>query len=136
MAKNKTTRKKTTRDPPAGRAARPRRRRPDAKGGRAAEEHFRLMVESVRDYAIISLDPEGRVTSWNAGAQRIKGYAAEEIVGQHFSRFYPPEAVDRGWPVHELEVAQREGRFEDEGWRLRKDGSRFWANVVLTALRD
>ena len=82
------------------------------------------------------LDPKGHVASWNPGAERIKGYRAEEIIGQHFSRFYPQEAIDRGWPDHELEVAAAEGRFEDEGWRVRKDGSQFWANVVITALRD
>jgi PAS domain S-box-containing protein len=81
------------------------------------------------------LDRYGHVTTWNVGAERIKGYKAEEIIGHHFSRFYPPEALGRGWPQHELEVAQREGRFEDEGWRVRKDGSCFWANVVITALR-
>ena len=80
--------------------------------------------------------PGGHVASWNAGAERIKQYRAEEIIGQHFCRFYPQEAIDRGWPAHELEVAQAEGRFEDEGWRVRKDGSQFWANVVITALRD
>ncbi len=100
------------------------------------EDSFRLLVESVRDYAIFLLDPQGRVASWNAGARRIKGYTAEEIIGSHFSRFYPADAIARGWPEHELEVARQEGRFEDEGWRLRKDGSRFWANVVITALRD
>src|SRR5947209_10319199 len=82
------------------------------------------------------LDPKGRVTSWNPGAERIKGYTAEEIVGQHFSRFYPPAAVERGWPAEELRRAAAEGRFEDEGWRVRKDGSRFWANVIITALYD
>src|SRR5213078_995835 len=96
----------------------------------------RLMVDTVQDYAIILLDPEGRVVSWNAGAQRIKGYRAEEIVGQHFSRLYPREAIDRGWPAEELRRAAAEGRFEDEGWRVRKDGSRFWANVIITALKD
>jgi PAS domain S-box-containing protein len=99
---------------------------------RQSEERFRLLVESVRDYAIFMLDPEGRILTWNAGAERIKGYRAEEIIGQHFSRFYPPEAGD--FPAHELRVAAAEGRFEDEGWRVRKDGSRFWANVVITAL--
>src|SRR3954466_16185328 len=74
--------------------------------------------------------------SWNLGAQRLKGYAPEEIIGRHFSTFYTREALDSGWPAHELKVATREGRFEDEGWRVRKDGSRFWANVVITALRD
>jgi PAS domain S-box-containing protein len=103
---------------------------------RRSEERFRLLVEGVSDYAIFMLDPEGRVVTWNPGAQRLKGYQPEEIIGQHFSRFYPQEAIDRGWPEHELLVAAREGRFEDEGWRLRKDGTRFWANVVITALRD
>ncbi|HZR69062.1 MAG TPA: PAS domain S-box protein [Burkholderiales bacterium] len=97
-------------------------------------DRFRLLVESVRDYAIFMLDPEGRVATWNAGAQRIKGYSAEEIIGRHFSTFYPPDAVAAQWPQQELEMAKRDGRFEDEGWRLRKDGTRFWANVVITAL--
>jgi PAS domain S-box-containing protein len=101
-----------------------------------SEERFRLLVESVKDYAIFMLDQEGRVATWNSGAERIKGYAASEIVGEHFSKFYPTEAIQAGWPQHELRVAAREGRFEDEGWRVRKDGSRFWANVVITALRD
>ncbi len=101
----------------------------------SSEERFRLLIDTVKDYAICMLDPEGRVVSWNAGAQRIKGYTAAEIIGRHFSCFYPPEAIERGWPEHELTVAAKEGRFEDEGWRLRKDGSRFWANVVITALR-
>ena len=103
---------------------------------RQSEERFRLLVEGVSDYAIFLLDPEGHVASWNTGAERIKGYKAEEIIGQHFSRFYPRDAIDRGWPQYELEVARAEGRFEDEGWRIRKDGTRFWANVVITALRD
>jgi len=97
-----------------------------------SEERFRLLVESVKDYAIFMLDPDGRVLTWNAGAELIKGYSASEIIGQHFSRFYPPEAGD--FPAHELRVAAAQGRFEDEGWRVRKDGSRFWANVVITAL--
>jgi PAS domain S-box-containing protein len=97
---------------------------------------YRLIVEQSRDYAVFFLDLEGRVRSWNAGAQRIKGYAPEEVVGRHFSVFYTREQVDSGWPQHELKVAAAEGRFEDEGWRVRKDGSRFWANVVITALRD
>ena len=97
---------------------------------------YRLIVEQTRDYAVFFLDPEGRIMSWNAGAQRIKGYAPEEIIGRHFSTFYTRESVDSGWPQHELKVAAAEGRFEDEGWRVRKDGSRFWANVVITALRD
>ncbi len=103
---------------------------------RHSEEHLRLLVEGVKDYAIFLLTPEGMIASWNAGAEAIKGYKADEIIGQHFSRFYPPEALNRGWPDHELAVALAEGRFEDEFWRLRKDGSRFWANVVITALFD
>lgn len=103
---------------------------------RQSEERFRLMVESVRDYAIFMLDPDGYVTSWNKGAELNKGYKADEIIGRHFSVFYPQEKLEARWPQHELEVAQREGRFEDEGWRLRKDGTRFWANVVITALHD
>jgi len=99
-------------------------------------EDFRLLVESVLDYAIFMLDPRGYVLTWNAGAERIKGYKAEEIIGQHFSRFYPSEALQRGHPEYELQVAQAEGRFEEEGWRIRKDGSLFWADVVITALRD
>ena len=98
------------------------------------EERFRLLVEGVRDYAIFMLEPDGTVASWNAGAERIKGYAPGEIIGQHFSRFYPPEAIARGWPEYELEVARAEGRFEDEGWRVRKDRSLFWADVIITAL--
>ena len=103
---------------------------------RRSEERFKLLVESVRDYAIFMLDPEGRVLTWNAGAQRFKGYSAEEIIGQHFSRFYPAEALARDLPGHELKVAAATGVFEDEGWRVRKDGSLFWANVVITAMRD
>jgi PAS domain S-box-containing protein len=94
------------------------------------------MVESVRDYAIFRLDPDGRVTTWNAGAERIEGYRAEEIIGKHFSIFYPPEAAKRGQAHVVLRMAVDQGRVEDEGWRIRKDGSRFWANVVVTALRD
>jgi PAS domain S-box-containing protein len=97
---------------------------------------LRLLVEQAKDYAIFLLDPQGYVVSWNPGAEHMKGYRAEEIIGQHFSCFYPQEAIDRGWPTHELQVAQAEGRFEDENWRVRKDGSQFWANVVITALRD
>jgi PAS domain S-box-containing protein len=96
----------------------------------------RLLVESVVDYAIFMLDAEGRVATWNLGAERIKGYRADEIVGQHFSRFYPPEDLANEKPARALEIARREGRFEDEGFRVRKDGSRFWASVVITALRD
>jgi PAS domain S-box-containing protein len=100
------------------------------------DDPFRRLVEAVQDYAVFLLDPAGTIMSWNPGAERIKGYRAEEIIGQHFSRFYPPEVLERGWPQRELELARAHGRFEDEGWRLRKDGSRFWANVVITALRD
>lgn len=103
---------------------------------RFSEQRLRLLVESVRDYAIFMLDPNGRVMSWNLGAQQAKGYTAEEIIGRHFSIFYPPEVVASGWPERELEIALAEGRCEDESWRVRKDGSRFWANVVITALRD
>jgi PAS domain S-box-containing protein len=100
------------------------------------DEPFRRLVETVSDYAIFLLDPEGCIQSWNRGAQRLKGYETSEVLGKHFSIFYPQEAISRGWPEHELEVARRVGRFEDEGWRLRKDGTRFWANVVITAMRD
>jgi PAS domain S-box-containing protein len=102
---------------------------------RQSEERFRLLIESVQDYAIFMLDPDGRVASWNAGAERIKGYTADEIIGQHFSRFYPQEKIAEDFPGHELAEAARVGRFEDEGWRVRKDGMQFWANVVITALR-
>ena len=94
------------------------------------------LVSGVTDYAIFSLDPTGHVTSWNDGARNIKGYEPQEIIGQHFSRFYPADAVTRKWPDYELRVATTEGRFEDEGWRVRKDGSSFWANVVISAIRD
>ena len=97
---------------------------------------YQLMVESVRDYAIFMLDPAGYIASWNLGAKRIKGYEADEIIGRHFSVFYTKDAIDVGHPQHELEIAAREGRFEEEGWRIRKDGSMFWANVVITAVRD
>jgi PAS domain S-box-containing protein len=100
------------------------------------EESFRLMVESVKDYAIIMLDPSGHVASWNQGAERIKGYQADEIIGKHFSCFYPADVIQRGIPERELKVAAEEGRFEDESWRVRKDGSQFWANVIISALRD
>lgn len=99
-------------------------------------EPFDLLVASVADYAIFILDPEGRVSSWNMGAERIKGYVADEIIGQHFSRFYPPEDVVQDKPARELEAALAHGRFEDEGWRLRKDGTAFWANVIITPMRD
>ncbi|MDB5212433.1 MAG: hypothetical protein JWO86_360 [Myxococcaceae bacterium] len=102
----------------------------------ASEDRFRLLVDSVVDYGIFILDVDGHVTSWNTGAARMNGYAASEIIGKHFSVFYPPEDIAAGKCEYELEVAARDGRFEDAGWRLRKDGSRFWANVVITAMRD
>jgi PAS domain S-box-containing protein len=101
-----------------------------------SEERFRLLVASVKDYAIFMLDPAGRVSTWNEGAQRIKGYTAEEIIGQQFSRFYTREDVESGKPERELEIAAAEGKSEDEGWRIRKDGSQFWANVMITAVRN
>lgn len=101
-----------------------------------ARELLQLLVESIKDYAILLLDKEGRIMSWNTGAERLKGWKAQEIIGQSFMRFYPPEDVANGKTDMELRVAREEGRFEDEGWRVRKDGSRFWANVVITALRD
>src|SRR5690349_10464315 len=100
------------------------------------DELFALLVQSVRDYAIFLLDPEGRVITWNEGAQRIKGYKASEIIGRHFSTFYPRKVAESGLPAFELQEAARVGRFEDEGWRVRSDGSLFWANVVITAVRD
>src|SRR5215207_3419665 len=105
-------------------------------GLRRSEEHFRSLVEGVRDYAIFMLDPQGRVASWNAGAQRLKGYRAEEVVGEHFSMFFTEEDARRSRPEKQLEEAVREGRFEEENWRVRKDGSRFWANTIITALHD
>src|SRR5690242_4366383 len=99
-------------------------------------ELYRLLIESVRDYAIFALDATGHILTWNPAAQRLKGWTASEIVGKPFSMFYTPEEIAAGRPQHNLEVAAREGRVEDEGWRVRKDGSRFWASVVITALRD
>ena len=119
---------KITRDLTEQRAAQERVRR--------SEEIFRLLVASVKDYAIFMLDPTGRVMTWNAGAQRLKGYTRDEIVGRHFSEFYPEEDIRSRKPDVELEVAEEVGRFEDEGWRIRRDGTRFWANVVITAVHD
>jgi PAS domain S-box-containing protein len=99
-------------------------------------EQFRLLVMNVRDYAIFVLDVSGRIQTWNPGAENIKGYTADEVIGRHFELFYTEEARARQHPAYELEVASREGRFEEEGWRVRKDGSLFWANVVISALRD
>ncbi len=117
---------KITRDLTARRAAEERIRE--------SEERFRLLVQSVEDYAIFMLDPTGRVTTWNAGAERIHGYTAEEITGQHFSVFYTAEDLAAGKPAKELVTAVETGRYEEEGWRVRKDGTRFWANVVLTPI--
>ena len=103
---------------------------------RESEERFRLLIDGVRDYAIFMLDTQGNVQSWNTGAEVIKGYTADEIIGRHFSMFYPDDDVQRDKPGFELKTAAEVGRFEDEGWRIRKDGTRFWANVVITALRD
>jgi PAS domain S-box-containing protein len=123
----------------------PRRSTPDAlhphepvriQTGVINDRLYRVLVETVRDYAIFHLDTGGHIITWNAGARRLKGYEKADILGQHFSVFYPPEDIASGKPAHELVVAEAEGRFEDEGWRVRKDGSRFWANVIITALRD
>ncbi len=103
---------------------------------RASEERFRLLVQSVRDYAIFMLDPQGIVASWNEGARSIKGYRDYEIIGRHFSTFYGPEDVANGKPAWELREAIAKGSFEDEGWRYRKDGTRLWANVIITAIRN
>src|SRR5258706_298650 len=108
----------------------------DGENLRRSDERFRLLVEGVSDYAIFMLDANGKVATWNVGAQRIKGYSADEIIGQHFSIFYPPDVKESGWPDHELQVAAEKGNFVDDGWRVRKDGTSFWANVNITALRD
>ncbi|MCM5680583.1 PAS domain S-box protein [Schlegelella sp. S2-27] len=100
------------------------------------EERFRMLVEAVQDYAIFMLDPQGYIVSWNSGAEKIKGYTAGEIIGKHFSVFYPPEVAAAKWPEEELRRATRDGRYEEENWRVRKDGTRFWALVVITAVRD
>lgn len=103
---------------------------------RASEERFRLMVQSVRDYAIFMLDPTGHIATWNEGAKRLKGYTPKEIIGKHFSIFYPKEDLDDGKPPRELRIATETGKYEEEGWRIRKDGTRFWAHVIITAVRD
>ncbi|MGZ5434228.1 MAG: PAS domain-containing protein, partial [Thermoanaerobaculia bacterium] len=115
----------------------------DVTAQRAAEEElrqgaeiFQLLVSSVRDYAIFMLDPDGNIATWNLGAQRIKGYSPAEIIGRHFSTFYGEEDIRNRKPERELEIARAEGSVEDEGWRLRKDGTRFWANVIITAVYD
>src|SRR5579859_8239862 len=101
-----------------------------------SDEVFRLLVDSVKDYAIFLLDPKGIVSTWNQGAERIKGYKSSEIIGQHFSRFYPEQDVRDGYPQRLLDLAAEEGRVEAEGWRVRRDGSKFWARVTITAVRD
>ena len=111
-------------------------REPPARAAVVGRNLYQLLIESVRDYAIFILDPGGHVSTWNIGAERLKGYKPSEIIGQHFSKFYPPEDKEAHKPERELEIAIREGRVEDEGWRVKKDGSRFWANVIITALRD
>ncbi|MEP7002386.1 MAG: PAS domain S-box protein, partial [bacterium] len=117
-------------------SARPFIARAGDKAAQESAEFYRLLVESVQDYAIFALDTKGYILSWNAGAQRSKGYTADEAIGKHFSIFYPAQMVAEGFPEFELRTALNKGRFEDEGWRIRKDGTRFWANVVITALRD
>jgi PAS domain S-box-containing protein len=102
----------------------------------APQATFELFVDRVVDYAIFMLDPNGIVLTWNAGAQRLKGWRADEIIGRPFTLFYTPAAKASGWPEEELRRAREDGRFEDEGWRVRRDGTRFWANVVITALVD
>ena len=103
---------------------------------KAAGDQLALPVSGVVDYAIFMLDATGAIITWNEGAQQIKGYTADEVIGRHFSIFYPPADASSGKPDWELEVAKREGRYAEEGWRVRKDGTRFWARVVITALRD
>lgn len=106
------------------------------RGAQSSDVPFRLLVESVQDYAIFMLDPTGHIVSWNLGAERIKGYTAEEILGRHFSTFYTPADLARKHPAYELKIARERGRYEEEGWRVRKDGTRFWASVTITAVRD
>src|SRR5581483_9686434 len=101
-----------------------------------SDERFHLLVEAVSEYAIYMLDPSGRIITWNTGAQRIKGYTESEIIGQPFALFFTPEDIERGKPDRILETARREGKYQEEGWRVRKDGSRFWANALITALYD
>ena len=111
-------------------------RKQAAEALRRSEEQFKILVQGVTDYAIYMLDPQGRVTNWNAGAERLKGYRPEEIIGQSFARFYTAEERDKGIPLNNLRIAQLDGRFEKEGWRVRKDGTQFWANVVIDPIKD
>jgi PAS domain S-box-containing protein len=112
------------------------RAEPTAVADLDGDARFRLLVDSLRDYAVFMMDPEGHIVTWNSGAEHIKGYATHEIIGQHFSRFYLREDVERGKPDWELEIAKTNGRYQEEGWRVRKDGSRFWASVMITAIRE
>ena len=121
---------------PARENGEPGRSPAEAPPGPSVGVDYWTLVQAIEDYAIFLLDTTGRIVSWNAGAQKLKGYMAQEIIGEHFSRFYTDEAVARGWPAYELQQASLTGRFEDEGWRVRKDGSTFWSNVVITAIRD
>src|SRR5688572_10946704 len=129
--------------PRSGRDSQPREARPGPQPPSAltrepseTDRLLRLLIDSVRDYGIFLLDTTGHIRTWNPGAQRIKGYTPQEAIGRHFSMFYPPSDIIAGKPEMELRVAAAEGRFEDEGWRVRKDGSLFWANVIITALRE
>jgi len=106
------------------------------KADKLREQQFQLLVQGVVDYAVYIIDPRGHVTNWNAGGQRIKGYSEKEIVGQHFSCFYTPEERDEGAPMRALQIAAERGKFEGEGWRVRKDGTRFWASVTIDRLLD
>ncbi len=110
--------------------------RPMAKPPIHHEENFRLMINAVTDYAIFMLNPDGTIASWNEGARRLKGLEASEVIGTHFSRFYTEEDKKRHHPEEELKLAFENGRYEEEGWRIRKDGSKFWANVIITRLND
>jgi PAS domain S-box-containing protein len=103
---------------------------------KAPDFYFLQLVDAVSDYAVFLLDSHGIVISWNKGAERTNGYKAEEIIGQHFSIFFPPEAIKKDWPQYELAIAKAEGRFEEQGWRFRKDRSQFWANVSITTIKD
>src|SRR5262249_23636421 len=111
-------------------------RRNAAEELKQSNEQFKLLVQSVTDYAIYMLDQDGFISNWNAGAERLKGYRSDEIVGQHFSKFYSDEDREAGLPDRNLKIAAKQGRFESEGWRIRKDGGRFWASVVIDPIRD
>src|SRR5262245_419315 len=104
--------------------------------GQSSDELFRRLVDNIKDYAIFVLGPDGNVLTWNLGAEALMGYSKQEILGTHFSKFYLAEAIQSDWPMQELVIAEKEGRLADEGWRVRKDSSTFWASVVITPLRD